>query len=175
MKKRRKLFCEHGPVCYAISLWKENCKRTLRDWLGRSHFAKNFEEKTLPYVWKGHMSMMLRPLAGVDMQLQRNKVQNLRLAAKQIDGVVVTPRRNVFIVGSGWPADQAKRIPRRAGHFEGPLRKGSCWRIVPACQFNPLYGFTYADESDRTASPYRRTFSGCRSASSLWNGNLHCL
>ena len=91
VKKRRKLFCEHGPVCYAISLWKENCKRTLRDWLGRSHFAKNFEEKTLPYVWKGHMSMMLRPLAGVDMQLQRNKVQNLRLAAKQIDGVVVAP------------------------------------------------------------------------------------
>ena len=159
MKKRRKLFCEHGPVCYAISLWKENCKRTLRDWLGRSHFAKNFEEKTLPYVWKGHMSMMLRPLAGVDMQLQRNKVQNLRLAAKQIDGVVVAPGETFSL----WAL--VGRPTRRKGYLdglvisEGPLRKGSCWRIVPACQFNPLYGFTYADESDRTASPYRRTFS----------------
>lgn len=138
-------------------------------------FRKKFRGKNTPLrVERPHVHV-LRPLAGVDMQLQRNKVQNLRLAAKQIDGVDCYPRRNVFIVGSGWRADQAKRIPRRAGHFEGPLRKGSCWRIVPACQFNPLYGFTYADESDRTASPYRRTFSGCRSASSLWNGNLHCL
>ncbi|MDY2611540.1 MAG: VanW family protein [Oscillospiraceae bacterium] len=113
MKKRRKLFCEHGPVCYAISLWKENCKRTLRDWLGRSHFAKNFEEKTLPYVWKGHMSMMLRPLAGVDMQLQRNKVQNLRLAAKQIDGVVVAPGETFSL----WAL--VGRPTRRKGYLDG--------------------------------------------------------
>ena len=91
MRKRRKLFCEYGPVCYEISLWKENCKRTFRDWLYGNHFAKTFSEKTLPCVWKSHMSMMLRPLAGVDMQLQRNKVQNLRLATAQIDGILIAP------------------------------------------------------------------------------------
>lgn len=59
------------------------------------------------------MSMMLRPLAGVDMQLQRNKVQNLRLAAKQIDGVVVTPGETFSL----WAL--VGRPTRRKGYLDG--------------------------------------------------------
>jgi len=59
------------------------------------------------------MSMMLRPLAGVDMQLQRNKVQNLRLAAKQIDGVVVAPGETFSL----WTL--VGRPTRRKGYLDG--------------------------------------------------------
>ena len=113
MRKRRKLFCEYGPVCYEISLWKENCKRTFRDWLYGNHFAKTFSEKTLPCVWKSHMSMMLRPLAGVDMQLQRNKVQNLRLATAQIDGILIAPGE----IFSLWAL--IGRPTRKKGYLDG--------------------------------------------------------
>lgn len=118
-KTQKTGFASMAPVCYAISLWKENCKRTLRDWLGRSHFAKNFEEKTLPYVWKGHMSMMLRPLAGVDMQLQRNKVQNPSSGRKTDRRRGCYPRRNVFIVGS------VGRPTRRKGYLDGWSFRGA--------------------------------------------------
>ncbi|MDD3193499.1 MAG: VanW family protein [Oscillospiraceae bacterium] len=117
-EKRRKLFCEYGPVCYEISLVKENLKRTFRDMLHNRRFAKTRENQILPCVWKSHMSMMLRPLLGIDMQLQENKVQNLRLAAAQIDGVVVAPGE----VFSLWAL--VGRPTRRKGYLDGMVIAG---------------------------------------------------
>lgn len=38
---RRKLFCEYGPVCYYLSVWKENRRKEIMDLLSRKNFAKN--------------------------------------------------------------------------------------------------------------------------------------
>ena len=41
MKKKRKLFCEYGPIFYKISLLKETLKKDLKDFkeeLGREEF-----------------------------------------------------------------------------------------------------------------------------------------
>lgn len=40
---------------------------------------------------KGHVSPLLRQLHGVDMELQYNKVHNLRLAVEKVNGVVIEP------------------------------------------------------------------------------------
>lgn len=45
----------------------------------------------LPWLIAEHASILERDLAGVDPQLQRNKVTNLRLAAGRIDGVLMSP------------------------------------------------------------------------------------
>ena len=91
MKKERKLFCEYGPICYEIALFKEARKKDFRDWKAGRKFAKKLNKENLEYIWKGDAKVLLRELPGVDMQLQRNKVVNLTLAGKKIDGIIVNP------------------------------------------------------------------------------------
>jgi len=89
--KRRKLFSEHGPVFYQIALFKEARKRDLSDLLAHNKISRRRVGAVFEYIWKGHTSVILRPLDGIDMQLQHNKATNLALAAKGIDGVVIQP------------------------------------------------------------------------------------
>ena len=89
--KKRKLFCERGPVCYQISLHKEYLKRDLKDLFSSEKIAKQHSKKELPYTIKSHTSILLRKLEGVDMKLQENKITNLTLASKKINGIVIHP------------------------------------------------------------------------------------
>jgi len=57
----------------------------------RSELTSTSSPLALDYVAAQHKSPLFRPLAGVDPELQRNKVVNLQLAAKQLDGVVLRP------------------------------------------------------------------------------------
>lgn len=45
----------------------------------------------MPNVVKGHSSVLVRRLEGVDMRLQENKVTNIALAAAKINGIIVNP------------------------------------------------------------------------------------
>lgn len=89
--KKRKLFCELSPTCYRISLRKEYFLRDMHDRFSGEKFAQ--EINTLPFsvIVKSHTSSILRRLEGVDMELQRNKAINLRLACAKINGVVIQP------------------------------------------------------------------------------------
>lgn len=87
----RKLFCQYGAACYAISLRKEYLLRFLRDAASRERFAFRQQSKPLPYIVKAHRSTLLRQLKGVDMVLQHNKTVNLRIAAPCINGLLIRP------------------------------------------------------------------------------------
>lgn len=89
--KKRKLFCEYGKVAYNISLTKECLKRDIKDFINGNKFAKKKDYNNFEYIWKGDAKILLRKLHGVDMQLQKNKVKNLQIAAKKIDGLVIMP------------------------------------------------------------------------------------
>ena len=91
MGKKRKLFCEYGPLAYKISLLKEAIKKDLKDFKNGRKFAKKKNKENLEYIWKGDTKVLLRKLHGVDMQLQKNKVKNLQLASQKIDGIIVEP------------------------------------------------------------------------------------
>lgn len=88
--KKRKLFCQLSPACYKISLKKEYLLRDVKDLLGREIFASQKAEP-FPVLVKAHSSEILRKLSGVDMELQRNKAVNLKLAGDKINGVVINP------------------------------------------------------------------------------------
>lgn len=87
----RKLFCEYGPIAYKISIFKEAKKKDIKDLMQGRKFAKNKSKENFEFIWKGHTKLLLRKLQGVDMELQKNKVKNLELAANKIDGIVVYP------------------------------------------------------------------------------------
>ena len=90
--KRRKLLCETGPVGYWLSLRKEYLLRDLKTLFSRRRYAHRLcPGQPLPCLVKGHTSPLMRQLHGVDMQLQRGKVTNLRLAIQQIHGILLLP------------------------------------------------------------------------------------
>ena len=88
---KRRLFCEISPLCYKISLRKEYLLRDLRDLRCGDTFATRLDTVPMPVVVKTHSSVIMRELHGVDKELQRNKAQNLRLAAAKINGLVLAP------------------------------------------------------------------------------------
>lgn len=87
----RKLFCELGPTCYKISLKKEMLLRLIKDILSKEKLAKNKVDYRLENIVKGHSSILIRKLHGVDIELQKNKVTNIKLACKKINGIIIKP------------------------------------------------------------------------------------
>ena len=109
----RKLFCEYGPLAYKISLFKEARKKDLKDLSQGKKFAKKRQKENLEYIWKGDTKVILRKLNGVDMNLQKNKVVNLKLASKKIDGIIVNPGEEF----SFW--NLVGNATKRKGYVEG--------------------------------------------------------
>lgn len=113
MGKKRKLFCEYGPIAYKISLFKEAKKKDLIDLKNGKKFAKMKSKENFEYIWKGDAKVLLRKLQGVDMQLQKNKVKNLLLASKKIDGIIIKPGEEF----SFW--NLVGNATKRKGYLEG--------------------------------------------------------
>ncbi len=58
----------------------------------RVHFGVRRDTvRAFPFEVARHASPLFRPLVGLDVGLQRNKVTNLRIAAARLDGVVLEP------------------------------------------------------------------------------------
>lgn len=110
---KRKLFCEINPFCYAVSEKKEICKRILSDFFHRIPLAQTFSHEELPVIVKSHSSILVRKLAGVDIQLQENKVTNIELACKKINGIVIHPSETF----SYWKT--VGRTTKKQGYKEG--------------------------------------------------------
>ena len=89
--KERKLFCEYGPLAYKISIIKEAIRKDVGDLLLNQKISKTIKKDNLKYILKGDAKLLMRKLEGVDMQLQKNKVVNLKLAIEKIDGIVIKP------------------------------------------------------------------------------------
>lgn len=66
-------------------------KRRLAWYLSGAHFATERQTQRLPHLHMQHATPMLRELSGVDMQLQRNKMASLAIAAACIDGLLLKP------------------------------------------------------------------------------------
>ena len=83
-KKRTKLRILCGKFYYRV-------KRYLLWFTGGYHFASIKESVELPYCCIKHKTLLLRKLKDVEMYLQHNKVENLKIAIKRIQGVTIYP------------------------------------------------------------------------------------
>ncbi len=90
-EKQKKLFCEMNPLFYEISLKKEILKRKLKDLCSKEKFAKTYCEEKLPNVVSSHTAHMIKRAPGVELTLQLNKADNIRLASQKLDGLVIHP------------------------------------------------------------------------------------
>ena len=54
-------------------------------------FARSFSGEQLYYEYFSHKTPLIRNLKNADMYLQKNKITNLKIATKKIDGIVIHP------------------------------------------------------------------------------------
>lgn len=89
--KQRKLLSQRHPILYFLAVWVRRIRRYF-DWYftGKKFTHKRSSEK-LAYRIKKHQSVLLKKLGESDMQLQINKVTNLKIAIQNIDGILIRP------------------------------------------------------------------------------------
>jgi len=58
---------------------------------GKQKYAKEKSQANLKYIYSKHSTPLIRKLKDVDMYLQYNKITNLKIAAKKLDGVILYP------------------------------------------------------------------------------------
>ncbi len=83
-KKRTKLRLMLGITFY-------RCKRYIEWYTNRKTYASQKQNDRLPYSIYTHQTLLLRKLKNVDMWYQHNKIINLKLAIKRIDGLIIKP------------------------------------------------------------------------------------
>ncbi|MGM9986287.1 MAG: VanW family protein, partial [Bacillaceae bacterium] len=83
-KKRSKWRIRLGTVYYT---WKRYVT-----WYGDGKkYANKQEVDTLPHLIFSHQTVLLRQLKNVDMWYQHNKIINLKLAVKELNGLILKP------------------------------------------------------------------------------------
>ena len=139
---------QRSPLRLALGkAWYIN-KRRLNWYFSATDFATARDEQSLPHVHASHATPMLRQLSGVDMQLQRNKMESLRVACGCIDGLILGPGQTF----SFWRL-VGKPTARRGFKMGFVLRNGAIAQDIGGglCQMtNMLYWMALHTELDIT-------------------------
>lgn len=82
--KRSKIRLLVGKMYYSAKRYKQ--------WyLSGKHYAKDMVGEEYPYTIFKHSTPLIRKLKDVDLQLQYNKIINLRIAAEKLNHIVIKP------------------------------------------------------------------------------------
>lgn len=89
--KQRKLLSQRHPIFYFAAIWARRLRRYF-DWYfdSKKYVSKQTANK-LAYRIKKHQSVLLKKLGESDMQLQVNKITNLKIAIQNINGILIRP------------------------------------------------------------------------------------
>lgn len=82
---------ELHPFLYHTRIQQKRLFRHLGDRLAGHRFAQNSSPDSLPFRCVKHQSLLRRKLGESDPRLQENKIINLQLAHRAIDGLVIHP------------------------------------------------------------------------------------
>ncbi len=111
------MLSQRHPMLYRVAVAGHRAKRHVVSSFRQVRFAKRIEFEPLPYRLFRHTSLLLRRLGDADMRLQHNKIKNLRIAAKRINGILIRPGEMFsFWKLTGKPS-------ARKGYVEGMLLK----------------------------------------------------
>lgn len=83
----------------------------------KKHFANKYQQESLPFPYFTHKTILLRKLNNVDMWMQHNKVINLKIAAKELDGILIHPGE----IFSYWKL--IGKPDKRKGYVDGMVLK----------------------------------------------------
>lgn len=89
--KKRKLLSQRHPILYFLAVWARRIKRQIEWKTDAKKYASEKNPVNLEYRIKKHQSVLLKKLGESDMQLQVNKVTNLKIAVKKINNILIKP------------------------------------------------------------------------------------
>ncbi len=89
--KQRKLISQRHPILYFLAIWTRRLKR-IAEWnFDNKKYSKTKSSEKLSNRIKKHQSVLLKKLGDNNEQLQLNKVTNLKIAVRQLDGILIKP------------------------------------------------------------------------------------
>ena len=80
---------ERWPVLYPVSVWEHRVRRRLQWWMRPRRWATQRTADPLPVRVCQHSSLLRRQLGDDEVDLQDNKIVNLRLASARVDGLLI--------------------------------------------------------------------------------------
>lgn len=87
----RRNFCDLGPFAYAISVRKQIIMRHIHNFLHKENYATTRQEAPMPALIHAYSCNMIKRGPGIDLKLQVNKAENIRLACKRMNQLVIRP------------------------------------------------------------------------------------
>lgn len=111
--KQRKLLSQQHPILYFVAVWVRRLRRYAEWHFDGRDYVKTKSTVKLPHKIKKHQSVLLKKLGESDVQLQINKVTNLKIASRKINGILIKPGETFsFCKLVGLPT-------KRKGYLEG--------------------------------------------------------
>ena len=87
----KKPLAMYHPKLLSLSIALKVLDRKLEMLLNSQKYATKKDNKPLKYRVKKHKSLLLRRLGSCDMYLQHNKVKNLEIVVKALNGTIIEP------------------------------------------------------------------------------------
>ncbi|MGM8215582.1 VanW family protein [Bacillaceae bacterium W0354] len=106
---------EIHPIFYHARIGQKRLFRHIQNLSERNKFAKERSGESFSYTCKKHQSLLRRKLGDSDPELQENKITNLKIASKKVDGIVIKPGE----VFSFWKI--VGKTTKSKGYIEGML------------------------------------------------------
>ncbi|HEY9294373.1 MAG TPA: VanW family protein [Microlunatus sp.] len=115
LRRRSPRLTERFPLLYPAAVELLRLRRRLQWSRWKIDWATDRSKDDLELRIKQHKSLLLRTLGDSEMWMQHNKVQNLRLVADRLDGIMIKPGQEFSfcrLVG---------KATRRKGYLDGML------------------------------------------------------
>ncbi len=90
-KKKKILLSQRHPIFYFLSVWEKRIRRQITWRIDSKQYTLKIQNEKLPFRIKKHQSKLLKKLGETDMTLQYNKIDNLKIVAKKINGTIIKP------------------------------------------------------------------------------------
>ncbi len=115
LRARRPRLTERVPALFPAAVALHRARRRVAWAASGIDWATRRSAEDLPVRVKQHKSLLLRTLGDSEMQLQHNKVTNLRIAVERINGLVLEPGQEFSFCRT------VGKASRRKGYVDGML------------------------------------------------------
>lgn len=109
----RKRLTQVFPCLLPLRTWQRKKYYYLKMYLDKNQYASTIQENRLPYEFYHSHQVMVNVDSGSDILYQYNKVHNLKLAAKKLNGLLIKPGEIFSLCLSIKDAD--KEVPYKDG------------------------------------------------------------
>lgn len=87
----KKILFNRPPFLYSLSGWDKRIPLDLNGYTNSRKYASFNSAEQLPFRVKKHQSVLFPKLGNSEMLLQYNNMQNLKLAIKELNGILIRP------------------------------------------------------------------------------------